>query len=263
MKIVDYVQFNSELELLEFHLDTLYEVIDHFIIVESDFTFTGKPKNLFLQENWNRFNRFQDKIVHVINGHMPFTGTLQEDQCWANEIAQRNRGLLDGVGELSRRGVLLKSQDSVIISDCDEIADPQTIQMIKDTQDYQGKIIALEMDFYYYDFRRRISQKWYLTKVVPFGMFTDGLTPHTIRNLNAQAVQRGGWHLSYFGGIARIQKKLGEFSHQEFNTDFFRSEAHIASVIDSGSDLFGRENVLFEPNDFTYMPPDWRKLHFC
>ena len=44
-KVFDAIIFSNELDLLEIRLNELWEVVDHFIILESNRTFTGKEKN--------------------------------------------------------------------------------------------------------------------------------------------------------------------------------------------------------------------------
>lgn len=51
-----------------------------------------------------------------------------------------------------------------------------------------------------------------------------------------------------------------DFSHQEFNNDKFQNIDHIKNAMMNGLDLFDREGIEFELNDFTYMPLDWRSL---
>lgn len=46
----DAVPINSELDILKVRLHELDSVVDHFVIVEAPFTFSGKPKRLFFDE---------------------------------------------------------------------------------------------------------------------------------------------------------------------------------------------------------------------
>ena len=64
-KIYNAFLFFNELELLEIRLDELYDIVDYFVIVESDRTFTNKPKPLYFNESKSRFERFLDKIKYV------------------------------------------------------------------------------------------------------------------------------------------------------------------------------------------------------
>jgi len=45
MKIFDCFLFFNELELLELRLMTLHDVVDYFVLVEANKTFTDKPKD--------------------------------------------------------------------------------------------------------------------------------------------------------------------------------------------------------------------------
>lgn len=66
---------------------------------------------------------------------------------------------------------------------------------------------------------------------------------------------KGGWHLSYFGGVEFIQNKLESFSHQEYNNDQYKNAQHIVAAMESGEDLFGRpsqdvETIELIENDY-------------
>ena len=65
MKIIDCFIFYNELELLNYRLNILYNIVDYFIIVESKYTFTGKEKELIFNENKERFSCFNDKIIYI------------------------------------------------------------------------------------------------------------------------------------------------------------------------------------------------------
>ena len=45
MKIYDTFIFSNELDLLDLRLNTFNDYVDKFVIVESNITFSGKPKN--------------------------------------------------------------------------------------------------------------------------------------------------------------------------------------------------------------------------
>lgn len=50
MKVVAAFPFFNELDLLEVHLTTLNEVVDHFVITEARFSHAGKLKPLYVRE---------------------------------------------------------------------------------------------------------------------------------------------------------------------------------------------------------------------
>jgi beta-1,4-mannosyl-glycoprotein beta-1,4-N-acetylglucosaminyltransferase len=259
-RIIDYIQFNTEVDLLEYRLKLLDHVIDYFIVVESGYTFSGIKKNFYFQKHSKKFARFENKIIHVQIQDIPHKNFVQDGRQWENEIYQRDMGLVTGLEKLQRQGVQLNDDDLIVISDCDEILDSRTMQELKENHSNQEQILDLEMDMYYYDFRRRHKTKWYQTKVAPIGVIKSGKTAHQIRHSQGQTVNRGGWHLSYFGGVSNIKRKLMDFSHQEFNNDKFQNIDHIESAMMNGLDLFDREEFALELNDFTYMPLDWQSL---
>ena len=67
MKIFDVFIFNNELDLLEIRLEYMYPVIDYFIITEADKYFNGQKKSFFLDENWDRFKKYKDKIIYLFH----------------------------------------------------------------------------------------------------------------------------------------------------------------------------------------------------
>jgi beta-1,4-mannosyl-glycoprotein beta-1,4-N-acetylglucosaminyltransferase len=66
MKLIDGFVFYNELGLLKYRLDTLYEIVDNFILVESTKTFSGNSKELFYEKNKHLYEKYQDKIIHII-----------------------------------------------------------------------------------------------------------------------------------------------------------------------------------------------------
>lgn len=66
VKVLDAMLMSTELDLLEIRLNELDPVVDYFLIVESNATFTGLPKKTYFQENKARFAKFLDKIVYEL-----------------------------------------------------------------------------------------------------------------------------------------------------------------------------------------------------
>jgi len=74
--------------MLEIRLYELYNYVTVFLIVESRTTLSGKPKPLYLKENWQKFKKYYDKIRR-------FEVDLDENATdkWANEAKIRQEGL--------------------------------------------------------------------------------------------------------------------------------------------------------------------------
>jgi beta-1,4-mannosyl-glycoprotein beta-1,4-N-acetylglucosaminyltransferase len=90
MQIIDCFTFFNELKMLELRLTELNDVVDYFVLVESTKTFSNNDKQLFYKENKHLFEKFNDKIIHIIVDEFP------EGDNWSREVYQRNaiqRGL--------------------------------------------------------------------------------------------------------------------------------------------------------------------------
>ena len=64
MKIYDCTTFYSEDLMLDVRFNILNEFVHKFIIVESRFSHSGKPKNLNF--DIKKFNKFKDKIKYIV-----------------------------------------------------------------------------------------------------------------------------------------------------------------------------------------------------
>jgi beta-1,4-mannosyl-glycoprotein beta-1,4-N-acetylglucosaminyltransferase len=62
-KIYDLLLINTELELLDIRLGQMSPGVDYFVILESDTTFTGQTKPLFVQESWPRFTGYHGQMI--------------------------------------------------------------------------------------------------------------------------------------------------------------------------------------------------------
>jgi beta-1,4-mannosyl-glycoprotein beta-1,4-N-acetylglucosaminyltransferase len=252
-KIIDCFIFYNELELLTYRLNILNNVVDYFIIVESTFSFIGKEKKLFYDENKHLFENFKDKIIHIIVDDIPYKYpniNIQNGEQWLNEIFQRNcieRGFLNIPN--------LNDYDNIIISDLDEIPDPNTLYNIKQNN-IAVDINTLEMDFYYYNLYTKFSCKWYHPKIISYKIYKEqNMKCNDIRMTNASNIEKGGWHLSYFGDSNFIKNKINNFSHQELNIDEFTDLSKIEKRINEGIDLFDRGFIeRIELCNNTYLP---------
>jgi|688.fasta_scaffold167406_2 beta-1,4-mannosyl-glycoprotein beta-1,4-N-acetylglucosaminyltransferase len=262
-KIIDCFLFYTELDMLEYRLSVLNDYVDYFVLVEAVHTFSGKQKQLFFNENKQNFGKYKDKIIHLMVYDMPFQYpniNYELNQQWLNEAYQRNC-LKYGIDALQ-----LKDNDVIIISDVDEIPDPQILLKIK-MNDLLINFNSLEQDMYYYNLNSKHNDKWYFPKILNYKKYNEmGLTIHDIRmnfkNNLCVPLKNGGWHLSYFGTKEYIQSKIMNFSHQEFNTNEFTDTKKIEERMNKGIDLFNRRieinNVLIEEN--TYLPPNYYLL---
>ena len=77
-RIISVMPVNHELDLFEVRINMHYEVVDIFIVQESNFTNAGKSKPLFfknkLSTGW--LAKFQDKILYILRNDHPSSGFM-------------------------------------------------------------------------------------------------------------------------------------------------------------------------------------------
>ena len=247
MKVIDCFIFYNELDMLEFRLNELNDVVDYFVLVECIKTHTNNDKELYFENNKNRFSKFLDKIIHIIvKDNIP-----QTNSAWDREKYQRFC-IDEGIKKLN-----LNNEDIIIIADLDEIPDTKTVLNLKNNG--VDGIYNLEMDLYYYNITCKYDKKWLQPKILNYGSYIKYNSPHVIfRELpNIPIIKNGGWHFSYFGDVEFIKNKLRNFTHEELNNDFMLNDERITKQIKNFSDLFERSHETFnyiDVNDNTYLP---------
>lgn len=261
IKIIDCFTFYNELNMLNYRLNVLNDVVDFFILVEARQTHIGKTKSLFFEENKQMFEKFNYKIIHIVVD-LPFNDSnidISNNDQWKNEKYQRNC-VKNGIDNIKEK---LTDNDYIIISDVDEIPDPKTLHNIKQNKLKICDINSLSQDFYYYNLNSKRNEKWFLSKILSYKKYKELNTDcDNLRFYNCNKLENGGWHLSYFGDANFIKNKLENFAHQEYNSDDFTDVNKIEDKIKKGLDLFNRQNNHFSNKiiqipitENNYLPP--------
>ncbi len=193
MKIVDTFSFCRELDLLEIRLNSLAPYVEKFVLCESEFTHSGNPKELYFNDNKERFKDFN--IVHLVCG-------LKIGTPYEREIYQRNY-LMNGIMDDDPETIILHS-------DVDEIPD---------LTNYKGEEGAFKQKMYYYflnvftntgSWRGTIATKRKNIKTIE--------TIRALRNRTIPFPGWAGWHFSTLGTPEQIIEKIESFCHQDYNT---------------------------------------------
>jgi len=261
MKIIDAFIFYNELDMLEYRLSTLYKVVDYFVLVESTRTHAGKEKPLFYSENKVRYEKYADKIIHVVDNGLlekPIHDYSKKrmDDVWRNENHQRKSI------DLGIKKIQMNEEDLIMVSDVDEIPDPNMLMEINFSNkkiDYAN----LCQDFYYYNLTyKNTSEDWKFAKIMSYRHYVEIFerNPQCCRDIpSVRNIRPAGWHLSYFGDSRFIKNKIEQFAHQEFNQEQFTNIENIDKCIETGDDLFARSyaNCLKIPlSENRYLPPN-------
>ena len=231
-KVVDCFPFFNEVELLEFRLVLLWDVVDYFVIAEATHTHAGHPKPMHFDPV--RYAKYMSKIVHVVVDDFPET-----TDSWVRERFQRDV-LTRGLARLS-----LQPDDILILSDLDELPNPTVVSNLP----HLLEPMSLEMVLYYYNFETRFRGVWTQSKVCTVGQFRAlDCTLSGLRARICPVIRNGGWHCSYFGSPERIQTKL-----QELNRDAYTNLDKIRERMKNHDGLYGSN---FDPVRYCPGIPD-------
>ena len=224
--VYDCFTFLNEYELLEIRLNELKDVVDRFVICESDQTHTGMKKPLNFPAIASKYREFD--IEYLV-----YKGIPNVSDPWINEQNQRDY-LVNGLSAC-------KNHDLIILSDIDELPHPETVKSF----DEPG-ICSLQMNLSYYYMNCLFNTMWRHAKIFKFGNIIAG-SLSSIRlstgNYVATVLANGGTHFSYLGGIDKISYKLSAFAHQEFNNEKYNDEDLIRGRIEANEDLYGRGDI--------------------
>ena len=215
--VYDCFTFYNELDLLEIRLNVLDKVVDKFVLIESDRTYTNLKKPLYYKVNSKRYKKFHDKIIHVVVHDSP-----NVSHPWIIEhflMAAAKRGLTKA-----------KNEDTILISNLDEIPNPDQVSRYVNKP---GKLKVFEQTFFYYFLNFASTNRiWYGPKMLTYKDFLTYQDAYVIRHSpNSVNIKNGGWHFSYMGGIKKIREKMATGSHQEFNNDKYNTKEKIMIAI--------------------------------
>lgn len=251
--IYDCFIFNNELEILNIRLEFLYNQVDFFVLVEADRTLTGIPKPLTFKENEDRFSKYADKIIYVQAEEKP------ELKDWDYEWYQRN-AIKQGLKNC-------KDDDIIFVSDVDEIINVKEILK----RDQIATPALIEVPMYYYFFNIKLEDPFQFNLVSTYGDLKDFHIGNrmTYRDFAGRIIQpkgfNTGWHFSFLFGydIKRYIEKIESFSHQEYNTPFFKDPKRIYNNLIVHRDIFNRSFVNLhrcDPAEYAEISPIFKKL---
>jgi beta-1,4-mannosyl-glycoprotein beta-1,4-N-acetylglucosaminyltransferase len=239
MRIIDTFPFNKDFITLEIRLNELWDIVDKFIIVESKYSHTGEVKPLYLKESIHFLDKYREKIILISN-----IKNFKTKNPRVREAYQRK--LID----LEIKKLVLKPNDLIIHSDCDEIPKANAIKEIEFNSKSGNFLLELNGYSYYlntytgkwarctvtsYDkfrgvlFARQnifISQaihqqriKMPLIRVPDYWITNLGILrffPIIKYNPNLILIQNAGWHFNNLLLVNDLMTKLKFSSHSEF-----------------------------------------------
>ena len=146
MSIYDcFMYFNEDL-LLDLRLNLLNKHVKKFVIVEANYTHSGKAKKFNF--DIKNFKKFKDKIIYIQVKNLP--NTLKNTQNYDNE-AKKNSIILDNALE---RENFQRNQINLGLSECSDddlviVGDIDEIPYIEKLKNINKINIFLQKIFYY------------------------------------------------------------------------------------------------------------------
>ncbi len=224
-KIVDSFTAFNEIEVAEFRINYLWDLVERFVIAESHLTHSGVEKPLYFQ-NWLQDNPKYRKKVEIIRVDLSY-----ETNSWSREIRQRE--------ELARYLLNKYQGRKFILSDLDEIP---SVSQVKTFLNSEGSFkYETAVYFRYANFRVQNNFTWArgcmggseLLKLENGGRFSE---------LPRLVSLESGLHLSYMGGSRAASYKLQSFAHEELSFEELSSARVIEYANNFGIDHLGSFN---------------------
>ena len=225
-----FIYFDEDV-VTDIRFNVLNDYVDYFVVVESSNTHRGSKKKInFSIDN---FKEFKDKIIYILVDDLP----INTDP-WVLENFQRNC--------ISRGINNCDENDIIIISDVDEIPNPETIKNFN----LKNKFAIFKQKFFYYKlnllsvnepdwYGSRICLKRYLKSPQWLRNFKSKKYPSwRIDKSKVHIIEDGGWHFSFLKSPENISKKLTSYAHKEFSGVEFSDINIIKKKVEKYEDLF-------------------------
>jgi len=238
-RIYDCITFFDENLLTNLRFEILKDVVDYFIVCESNYDHKGNKKKINFKLTNQQFN---EKVRHIIiEDNFP---ELKDG--WQCESFQREK--------ISEQLYDAREEDFIMYSDSDEIPNPNIIKnkvLKKKYGIFLQKFFVYKINiFNNYETPwegTRICKKKYLKSFTHLRkkICTENLKKSFWKfhyEKNIEIIDNGGWHFNNLYDPQIISKKLKTFQHTEFAKEFYSSVDVIKNKILNLEDLFGRNH---------------------
>lgn len=241
--IYDVCTYNGEKELFDLRYNILKDVVDEFIVVEFDKTFSGKDKPWYFEEiidkyhhKFLRYCKFTDEVWNKYEDlakSSPNTNYGQGAEHWIREFCQKE-SIKDCITHL-------KDDDIVFIGDVDEIWMPEFIIWIMASSD--ALPLKLQLLVYSYWLNNRSNEIFAGTLVGLYKDIKNQCLNHLRSNFKKVSEPIMGWHFTSMGGAEKVKEKL---------TDSYTAESYATEGVLANLDQNIAENKDFLGRDFKY-----------
>jgi beta-1,4-mannosyl-glycoprotein beta-1,4-N-acetylglucosaminyltransferase len=240
VKIVDYTMYFNEIELFELRYHMLKDVVDLFVVSESDVTFAGNKKEFNLENELKKLN-IDSKKVRVLKNKLydqDLTKEIVPIDTIHSSAANDKSNVLAWVRERKQRDSLYNilnefDEDTVfIVNDVDEIINPSHIKYLaRVTRENPDKLIKIPLVLLEGQGDRRLvdtngknvpwDKSMYFALLSHFrkekpNTYRSGMQPSFpivyIAENNAR-VEDLGWHFTWMGDTHKKLIKATNYGH--------------------------------------------------
>ena len=151
--IIRVFTFLNELDILEFQLSEIYNIVDYIVIIEGDLTHTGLTKQFFFEEHKSRYDKYMNKIIYIkinlpqnskdlneeleklnknIEHQIPEILLLEwKQKSWERDIYPKIKGLSKLLQQIKN----IDLTDYILMGDIDEIIGREAINQLHNIDD--------------------------------------------------------------------------------------------------------------------------------
>ena len=243
MKIFDCSTFYQSNVLFELRFNILKNIVDHFVVCESNLSHTRRRKKFTF--NYKKWKKYKDKIIYIKLTNIP--EHLKDHSLLQFQAEQINQGLVNA-----------SSNDLIIYSDEDEIVNPKSVKTFLHNK---FKFGVFMQNSYYYKFNiqsktegdgnwpgSRICQKKNLTSFTKLKLLKIKNLTYPFwrfdKEKSIQIIKQGGWHFTYLMTPKQISMKINDMVYQNLNNKNYNNHKIIEKKIENLEDLFGRGFIL-------------------
>ncbi len=232
-RVINALKFNMEFDLLEVRLHELYDVVDAFVVYESNYTTYGNAKRLRLLDRLlgGYLSQFHHKLVYIFDGSFPLS---YRQKSWLPDDNSRKYLGQEGMRHLDA----VQPDDIYIYTDADEVPSRDAILFLKMNDGYPEPF-GLSLQWTIYGFFWHKSKPSNVYAGCTCAMFRQvflhqaqnlrsgnnlhdmqsGILKHYARSgakLHKWYLGKAGWHCSWCLSVENLAVKLVSAVNEDF-----------------------------------------------
>ena len=247
--IYDCFSYLDEDLLLNLRLNILDKYVDYFVIVEGNRTWQNNSKELKFEIN--KYKKFKDKIIYIKVTDLP-----DGRDPYLRENHQRN-SILKGL-------INSKDEDIIIISDLDEIPNPEVFKNFK--KEMRFAVFKQKHFYYKFNLQSKNNPYWLGSRIC---LKEYLISPQWLRDLKFKKrpfwrldkfrlnniIENGGWH---FCNLKKPESLLYKYKNlcetddpihfKEKIDEKYLNIEEIKKRVNEGQDIIGRQDNFIKVN---------------